>query len=365
MWRHKIIYYFIIVVSAVLTGCSADDAIGEGAPVARIPLAFDCQVMPSNPDDPLTRSGHTGPIERGNKELYRTGFGVFASHDGTKPDLMYNQHISYTYLGDEITDPTEGYWSYSPRKYWPADMSKVYLCAYAPFVDPPSGSTGIIDMSGNDEASPFILYARATRFEDTVDLLWSYVEPDKPETVTLQMRHALARLLVNVKMVGTIDLTAKKVLLTRITLRSKKLASQGKLKLKSAGTTPTWTDLVTKDVTVYSSSDKTDEASYGNLYEPLCYVEDLPYRWQPAGLQKDGEFECAVRQGDYPLYVYLIPQEELTLNCTVAYKIMNSDGTMADGSNSLDNISIPAADAALAGNTTYALNLTLTIDDDE
>ena len=319
--------------------------------------------------EPTTRAvnGQTGPIESGNKELQRGGFGVFASHDGTTPNLMYNQYVSYTYLGDETVsaEPTEGYWSYSPRKYWPNDMTHVYMCAYAPYVDVPVslpvGTTGIVGMSDNTSSEPFILYARETRPQDQVDLLWAYATPSAPGAVKMEMRHALARLQVSVTLnsTSTIDLTTTKVLLRRVTL-SGYLATKGKLMLKTGGNVPHWTDQdKSATITLYTDHDRNNASSYGNLPEQLQYIDGLPYRWQPAGLQK-GQKENVFCVGDYPVYVYLIPQDELLLTCTVSYYLMTADGVSVLHSKATDTDAIVFR--PLNGNTTYDLNLNIKID---
>ena len=74
--------------------------------------------------------------------LKNKGFGVYCWYTGTAPFttpsasinmLMRNQKVEYITISN---DPEEGYWTYSPSKYWPLNPSELLTFrAYAPYTD--------------------------------------------------------------------------------------------------------------------------------------------------------------------------------------------------------------------------------------
>ena len=100
--------YGIILTLAMLlmTGCSADDVVMETmtAPEGGVAISFSC-----NYDDEgvyITKAGHEGAMN--TEDLHTTGFGAMASvtagndPEDNKPDLMYNQEVAFTLVGDLI-----------------------------------------------------------------------------------------------------------------------------------------------------------------------------------------------------------------------------------------------------------------------
>lgn len=367
----------ITMGAVLLAACSHDDdvttVVTPGEPVA---IAFDCSVENTehseNPEDSkylenTTRAdnGHTGILDK--EDLYYTGFGVFACQDvDGKPDLMYNQQVSFTFVGD-LTSPLRGYWSYTPLKYWPSDVEDFNVCAYAPYVASPTDegtNTGIIGISDNNTTTPYIIYRRPLHPEETVDVLWAYTNPTAIEPLVLTMHHALARLRVSITLDADSDIpVGTKVLVRRITLSSTSMAETARLALNVSGDTPSWDSHTTEARTIYidhapdrlAAADQ--EKCYGYVANDIRFIEELPYRWQPAGLQK-GETVNALVTEDRPTFLYLIPQSTLSLNCRIDYTLIASDESRTDG---LRRTSAAKVITPLEGNTRYEVNLKLKI----
>lgn len=377
----------LALVMLLMTGCSAEDAVMETmtAPEDVVAISFCC-----NYDDetPITRAGYEGTMN--TEDLRTTGFGAMASvtagapptYDNV-PNLMYNQEVEYTLVGDLI-DPKKGYWSYEPRKYWPNNLEHCYISAYAPYVEPsdleglPADETGIIGISANNVA-PYIDYRRCEKPGEQVDLLWYYEEPsdipaktaqNKAGTLAMQMRHALARL--ELKAALAADPGTTKVLIEEIILTGK-MAKTGRLSLCSQTTEgsgvdtkyyPVWTNQefdkdgdVPIDHTFKIKNADNDPESYGIIESQVRYIPNLPYGWQPAGLSTTPQ--DALNTGDRKGYVYLIPQDELTLTITVKYKKW-VEGEAEPTSGAKTTTVTPTSIAnPLRGNKTYTLNLTL------
>ena len=161
----------------LMTSCSSEDATQEVAPQEAIAISFGCNY--DDEEENTTRAGYEGAMN--TEDLYTTGFGAMASVTaGTpptydnKPNLMYNQKVEYTHVGD-MENPLTGYWSYQPVKYWPTDLTHCYISAYAPYQELPidGSGTGIIGLSTNSEA-PYVDYRRCDKPSEVVDLLWYY-----------------------------------------------------------------------------------------------------------------------------------------------------------------------------------------------
>ena len=336
-------------------------------------------------------NGYAGTINQDNHELYYTGFGVFAEQqDATRPDLMFNQRVDYTFYADDSND---GHWNYSPTKYWPAQPLGTRFFAYAPFVDAPNaplptGTTGITGMSDNTESSPYIIYTRARHPEDNVDLLWSTFtvensmlnaegRPRIDRPVTFTMHHALARVSLSVAVTNGSSLPAgSRLLVKRITLTGN-FSSEGRLNLNSTGSTPTWSDqeFSDDDETIFTDCDpETNPCSYGIVSLPARYIAGLPPQWQPDGLPhldydaddpdlKDNKTNI-LSMGDAPTYLYLIPQDkpnELSITAVLDYCIIGSDGTPNDYRRTTATEETPIVISPLSGNKTYNLTFTFTI----
>lgn len=377
----------------LMTGCSAEDVTREVTPGDAVAISFNC-----NNEEGMTRGAYQGAMNI--EDLYTTGFGVFASVTAgngagdNKPDLMYNQEVEYTFVGD--IDPLKGYWSYQPVKYWPYDMSHFFISAYAPYVDPSelnADETGIIGISDNT-AVPYIEYRRCENPQSCVDLLWYFESLTKIPaatatqargTMNMKMRHALARLEINVALASA-PASGTKVLVEQISLKGR-MAKTGRLSLSSQTTEtvgeepnvetkyyPVWSNQTydkdnggdDTDHTILIDNDDNNAASYGIIDSPIRYIEGMPYDWQPEGLRAD-DLETldknegpqnALSTGDRQTYIYLIPQGTLSLEVKVKYHKMTSTGDDEPGEKTTTT-AVTTVASPLRGNTTYTLNLTL------
>ena len=376
----------LALVMLLMTGCSADDAVMEKvtAPEGGVAISFCCNY--DDNETPITRAGYEGTMN--TEDLRTTGFGAMASvtagapptYDNV-PNLMYNQEVEYTLVGDLI-DPKKGIWSYSPTKYWPNNLEHCYISAYAPYVEPsdleglPADETGIYGISANNVA-PYIDYRRCEKPGKQVDLLWYYEEPsaipaatalNEAGTLAMKMRHALARLDIKVALAAEPGTT--KVLIEEITLTGN-MAKTGRLSLCSQDVDdsgvepkyyPIWTDQTyddhtfqIKNITKEESDDPETFESYGIIESQVRYIPNLPHGWQPAGLSTTPQ--DALNTGDRKGYVYLIPQDELELTIKVKYHKMTE---LSDETGTKTTTVTPTSIAnPLKGNKTYTLNLTL------
>lgn len=381
MLHRKELYGILMVSALLMASCSEVDEAEIYSGSVQVPIAFDCTIG----DDATTRAvnGYTGNITQENNQLRYTGFGVFACHQaGNTPDLMYNQQVTFTFLSNNTGN---GYWSYSPLKYWPnSNVDKVCFYAYAPYVPTTftaaADATGIIGISSNTVTTPYILYARAKHPEEHVDLLWAAYTPGEIKPVRFaaghSLHHALARIKVSLGITNGASLPAgSKLLVKRVTFTGN-FAKTGKLNLAGTGTTPTWYDQVLAAPSTDPDADKTifidhdpevNTASYGIIAEVARYIDGLPVAWQPAGLPHvnyaaaDASTKVNLLcMGDAVSYLYLIPQSPLSLSCVLDYCIITSEGVKTEYHKTLnDGSSITIA--SLNGNTTYDLTLTITI----
>lgn len=378
----------LALVMLLMTGCSAEDAVMETmtAPEDGVAISFCC-----NYDDetPMTRAGYEGTMN--TEDLRTTGFGAMASVTAgapptfdNVPNLMYNQEVEYTLVGDLI-DPKKGIWSYSPTKYWPNNLEHCYISAYAPYVNlpiaDPETTTGIYGISANNVA-PYIDYRRCDTPASNVDLLWYYEEPsaipaatalNEAGTLAMKMRHALARLDIKVALAAA-PASGTKVLVEEITLTGN-MAKTGRLSLSSQDVDdsgvepkyyPIWTDqtyddhtITIKNITKEESDDPETFVSYGIIESQVRYIPNLPYGWQPAGLSTTPQ--DALNTGDRKGYVYLIPQTTLSLKINVKYHVVTEAGADTPGEKSIDAspVKTPITISPLRGNTTYSLKITL------
>lgn len=322
-----------------------------------------------------------------DEDLHTTGFGAMASVTADKkPTLMYNQEVAFTLVGD-LDDPKKGYWSYEPRKYWPADLTDCYISAYAPYVEPsdleglPADETGIYGISANNEA-PYIDYRRCEKPGKQVDLLWYYEKPsaipaatalNEAGTLAMKMRHALARLELKVALAAA-PASGTKVLVEEIILTGN-MAKTGRLSLSSQDVDdsgvepkyyPIWTDqtyddhtITIKNISKEESDDPETFVSYGIIESQVRYIPNLPHGWQPAGLSTTPQ--DALNTGDRKGYVYLIPQGTLSLKINVKYHVVTEAGADTPGEKSIDAspVKTPITISPLRGNTTYSLKITL------
>ena len=402
MFARAIIYNLMIIGAMLLAGCSHDDVTIEITPSEPVAISFMPTLSPTLAEgEETTRAGQPGVMN--SEDLRTTGFGVFASLNENKtPDMMFNQEVKFTFVGDidkPDPDPLKGYWSYQPLKYWPTGLtstSNFYISAYAPYQNLPidDSGTGIIGISANNEA-PYIDYRRCEKPDEMVDLLWYYDKPSSIPAATsdhaagtqkIEMRHALARLEINVKLASNPGTT--KVLIEEITLTGK-MAKTGRLSLSTQETAidtvienevpkdvtryyPVWSNQVNdKDgngddknhtITIKNSE---DDDSYGIIDSQVRYIDGLPYAWQPAGLSTT--LQNALSTGDRKTYVYLIPQDKLELTVKVKYKKWTEGAekpttgikTTTDPTLRIPNPTEDDPNPKLRGSTPYALNITL------
>ena len=397
MNARAIIYNLMIIGAMLLAGCSHDDVTIDITPSEPVAISFMSTLSPTLAEgEETTRAGQPGVMN--SEDLRTTGFGVFASLNENKtPDMMFNQEVKFTFVGDidkpDPDDPLKGYWSYQPLKYWPTGLtstSNFYISAYAPYQNlpiDPSG-TGIIGISANNEA-PYIDYRRCEKPDEMVDLLWYYDKPNSIPAATsdlaagtqkIEMRHALARLEINVAL-ATAPASGTKVLIEKITLKGE-MAKEGRLHLyeqqpyPAPPATPTkfypiWSVLTT-DTHTFTISNKDDDAnSYGIIDSQVRYIDGLPYAWQPEGLQPDNPstpdviegLQNVLSTGDRKGYIYLIPQDKQELKVKVKYHIVTTTSDVTKSSiESTVRIPNPTEDdpnPKLRGNIPYALNITL------
>ena len=393
MKRLKIYGMMMLGAMLWLTSCTSEDATQEVAPQEAIAISFGCNY--DDEEENTTRAGYEGAMN--TEDLYTTGFGAMASVTaGTpptydnKPNLMYNQEVEYTHVGD-MENPLTGYWSYQPVKYWPTDLTHCYISAYAPYQELPidGSGTGIYGLSDNSEA-PYVDYRRCDNPQNVVDLLWYYEEPGSIPAagkLAMKMRHALARLELKVALAAA-PASGTKVLIEKITLTGK-MAKTGRLSLCSQTTVienegtedevtkyyPVWSNQVfdkdgggdDKDHIIQIKNEDNDPESYGIIDSQVRYIPGLPYAWQPAGLKvynaevEGKNYLNALSTGDRIGYIYLIPQTTLSLKLNVKYHKITSAGVDTEGEKSIDAspVKTPITISPLYGNKTYTLTIRL------
>lgn len=389
--------YGIAIAALLMTACSQNETELKTVPTEK-PVAISFSFTSTQDNQATTRSEFT------DTKLRSTGFGVFATVEGSEiPNLMYNQQVTYTYLADDNYQldgqAQNGYWSYSPTKYWPIQTVEengdlktvpqtVTFCAYAPYAEPADlvgATTGITGVSDNEE-KPYLDYTLSEDLDETVDLLWTCYQPTELGPIEFKMYHALARVAVNVMVDNTNEYKTSddwKVLISQITLSTSTAVKTGRLKLDNTESNdavtnhyPIWTgtdpehpenlEYTTRTVEIQNTD---NSKSYGIIAEDVRYIDDLPFSWQPKGVEK-GVASNALCTGDYPqAYIYFIPNEAgLTLDCTVKYRLMNSATgyTSPELSTTATNVPVPSKDnpndpdeplKPLRGNRTYLLKL--------
>lgn len=356
--------YGIVLAALLMTACSQNETELKTVPTEE-PVAITFSV--TEPATTRATNGYAGFIDKANQQLKHTGFGVFAGQNKDSiPDMMYNQKVTYTFLAD---DDKNGYWSYYPIKYWPIDPRGLYFAAYAPYVETTAnladGTTGITGMTDNAH-EPYLDYTLSEKLDETVDLLWTCHRPEELKPFSFHMYHALARVavIVMLKNDNSYKTSTTKVLIRKITLSTTTAAKTGRLKLDTDNVEkiddkwyhyPTWTGQTT-DARTVDILNTDNPSSYGIIAEEIRYIDDMPYSWQPDGLQKDDEGKgvlanalCAADH--HQVYVYFIPNDAgLTITYTVYYTQMDNAGNKKDGSKT-STVSI----TPLRGNRTYNL----------
>ena len=364
MYARIRIYGLWLGVMLLMAACTQEERMPD-IPAEAVAITFDCHTAL---DEGETRAanGATGFTSSENGNLYYMGLGVFAhDEDATDYDFMWNQELEYVFLADitkEDFDLYDGYWTYTPIKYWPYKYDNVeqknvpktlYFSAYAPYVEKPdglpAGTTGITGMSASSE-NPYIDYTLSDKLDETVDLLWCYQEVNEVQSVQLRMHHALARVSVDVKLSEDNNWTAE--------IRDLDKYKDEKVILlpeNANSVYPTWTVQTTdtREVNILNSD---NPASYGIIARDIRYIDDLPYEWQPDGLQKGVPANALMTRDIHKAYIYFIPYSDLSLTCTVYYTLMDDSGNVHKG-HSTAEVPPSAIASPLQGNRTYQLNL--------
>ena len=291
-------FYLFAAAAVLLTACVKTQNVDEVATIGtdETTVSFDVYTARATkagkPQEITTEKLKAGP-----------GFGVFAYYTDNsqydqyvKPNFMYNQQVRY--------DDVHKVWVYEPVKYWPNetgdagvsdDKDYVTFYAYAPYVEsePSTGAvklpknkpelkldetveqhrniTGLINNStmGDPKIKYIVDWSPAT----SVDLLWGVEETSgkpfldqlKPVKATdktsFNLRHALAKLNVQIDATGIVSEPVAEAVLTKVYVRSitfDGFAAKGALNLNNTTkNTPLWMDyagidnLVEEPVTIF------------------------------------------------------------------------------------------------------------------
>lgn len=207
----KKFFLFGIIAFAALsvTSCTKDDVI---------------EIMPQEAIEFGTYLGHD--VQSRGVVLDNTNFnqfGVFASY--TDGNWTPNSPINFMF--NQEVNKSNGNWTYSPLKYWPADQSyKVSFFAYAPYAASENGISLVTDKTG--AGAPQILYTINDRelgkmadFVADVEIDHSKEAKDESgidqvkENVTFSLQHELTRVNIQAKLdrnaFGTDDANKTKV----------------------------------------------------------------------------------------------------------------------------------------------------------
>lgn len=192
----KKFFLFGIIAFAALsvTSCTKDDVI---------------EIMPQEAIEFGTYLGHD--VQSRGVVLDNTNFnqfGVFASY--TDGNWTPNSPINFMF--NQVVNKSNGNWTYSPLKYWPADQSyKVSFFAYAPYAASENGISLVTDKTG--AGAPQILYTindadlgKMADFVADVEIDHSKQAGDDQgidqvkENVTFSLQHELTRVNILAKL---------------------------------------------------------------------------------------------------------------------------------------------------------------------
>ena len=206
-------FYAVALGLLALAACTDDNLVTTGDELAQLEAAEGNAITFGTymSGTPTTRAGKTGSLNTEGLKANDAGFGVFAWYTGTKgygdynkwsggsvadiaPNFMYNQRVYWNNSAGYVTG-----WGYAPLKFWPNEVQNgdvddqdndsgsdpastdyshggnLSFFAYAPYVDPTSGSTteGITALSANDVTTdPTVTYVVPADGSEIVDLLW-------------------------------------------------------------------------------------------------------------------------------------------------------------------------------------------------
>lgn len=163
----------LLALTALLTCCTSDDVTTEQTAAKQgAPLSFDVAEVVEE----QTRSGSTGNIDYSVLSKSGYGFGVIAG----APLSWDNKQVKYVDDAGTNVNPGSAFFYPSKWRYWTSDNEIKYwnkdingaavdFYAYAPYVESPSGSTGITEINSTDKT---ISYHINPTIGQGVDLLW-------------------------------------------------------------------------------------------------------------------------------------------------------------------------------------------------
>lgn len=163
----------LLALTALLTCCTSDDVTTEQTAAKQgAPLSFDVAEVVEE----QTRSGSAGNIDYSVLSKSGYGFGVIAG----APLSWDNKQVKYVDDAGTNVNPGSAFFYPSKWKYWTSDNEIKYweedingaavnFYAYAPYVESPSGSTGITEINSTDKT---ISYHINPTIGQGVDLLW-------------------------------------------------------------------------------------------------------------------------------------------------------------------------------------------------
>ena len=319
------------------------------------------------------------------KLLEGKGFGVFCWYTGsadfttpkaTRPAgatytmLMRNQKVEYITISN---DPEEGYWTYSPSKYWPLNPSELLTFrAYAPYTDyiktdangmpqlpvvvknddyhkgsqhDPLFGTGKLLQTSGDDAGEYVAETIYGQHYDNITYPMSGTyrlnkTTDPTEgTIHWYFHHGMAMLVFNAKLDANVGDT--EVDIVSITIGP--LFNQGLLSISSSALSiddaPSWDQKKgNMDVTLYGNdTHPQDLATYKINTSELKQLMPVTSEGQPKGL-------------------LVIPRryDSTPLTITVRYK---SNGLISTVTTKLPNEKLNFDE--FIGNKIYTLNLTV------
>lgn len=189
---------------AALSGCQAEDD-APHMPQGTIPIGFSGDVPETRAAAEYASAADLAAI------------GVFAcftngafSESSATPNFMYNQQVE--------RQPSDGSWTYSPVKYWPANTTeKLSFFAYAPYVDDTASGGSNPTFKGSAETGfPTLTYTVPAAEADQTDLLASVpmmnrTYEETSGSVKFTMKHALTKVNVSIKSEVGITVTALSV----------------------------------------------------------------------------------------------------------------------------------------------------------
>lgn len=284
--------------------------------------------------------------------------GVYAAYTGSS-DWAASSSLDFM-LNQQVTKGEGNAWSYSPLKYWPANVTdKISFFAYAPYGN---GNNVTLTKNTTDNSTttaptgaPVATFAitDATIAQTPDFVAGSKIDQTKTEKVSFTLKHAMTRVAMQAKVGSDID-SKSKVVVTGV-----KLKSTSELNTKASFTFPTTTDGEGTWTATSGSSHEIDLAKVVN--STTTSIEGAKVK----GTILDGTTEKAV----YNDYLYLIPaiksdgtgaSAEGTVNVEISYAIVTEDAALANKSvTTTDTKTVKLPAGALAQGKSYTFTFTI------